>query len=52
MKKLLTAVAVAAVTLGASAAYAGPGCGSKHACADGYTYDKAKGGCVKVTTSS
>lgn len=52
MKMIITAVAVVGLTLGATAAYAGGGCGSKHVCADGFTYDKAKGGCVKIATSS
>ena len=52
MKTLITAIAVAAFTFGASSVYAGPGCSSKHACADGYTYSKEAGGCIKKVASS
>ena len=49
MKLAITALAFAVYTLGVSAVYAG-GCHS--ACADGYTYSKEAGKCVKTTVDS
>ena len=49
MKLAITALAFAVYTVGVSAVYAG-GCHSS--CADGYTYSKDAGKCVKKEVSS
>ena len=50
MKTAITAIAISLFALG-STAYAA-GCSGKHHCADGYTYSKESGGCVKITVDS
>lgn len=49
MKMMITAIVFALYTLGVTAVYAA---GCNHSCADGYTYDREAGACVKTTVSS
>ena len=49
MRLMILTIAFAVYTVGVSAVYAG-GCHSS--CADGYTYSKEAGGCVKITVDS